>query len=434
MESIKKFMFLVVILSISLFAISSSFAESGESGENVVILDSIDEYEDIASPEDSSSSEEDELKQYYEEYREYLKNYYNDYKREVPSRAVVIEAGEVRDEYRVADYYSINKYTLQNLKVKVLEGEFKDKEVSVEYLLSADALDNIKMSPLQIGDKIFITVAEDAEGNLTGNATNSWSTVDRISVIVLLGIIAGILLLIYTGKKGFCAILTCILVILVSTLVIPILSAYGYGSVYTGIFAGIALILAICFAHLGRNKTAVKAALISVVLSGVSVLLTLIFNYLTRTVGTVFEFAAISENILLGNINFTELFMMIVFLISSGVIANTVCLCVKKIDRESLDSFNDKTDACKAIIIANVITIVIICMGIYIPNHILLITNKFNDVEIINSETLISEFVRMFAIVIPVILASPITALNVFKFGKKYLKSANISEVDIKEE
>ena len=429
-------MVLIFVVSFSCINFCYAVIET-ETDDNVIVLDSYDDYEDIAAKfDDTGDTTEltnDELKLYYEDYKEYLKGYYESYVRQAPVKAVVIETKPIKEEYDVAYDYSISKYVLQPIKVRIEEGEFKGQEISLEYLLSADALNNIILAELHVGDKIFVNVAKNSDGFVAGDISNSWSTVQRTSLIVCIGIIVALLAVIYAGRKGLTTALISLIVLISALVVIPAFATTGAGVVWTGILISILLISAICMAHLGLNANTLKAIGVSACLSAFGMILVAGFNYITRTVGTTFEFAAIAENVIMGNINFTALFYIMTLFVCAGVIANTVSMCIKKIDRENADNFNDKVLLCRGYMLSNVVTITLVLFVGYVPNHLLLITNKFTNDEIINSETLVCEFVRLFAIIIPVILSAPIVSLDFLKVGKKYLKEAKEVEKEEQE-
>jgi len=421
MEVLKKILFLSAIVFIVVNCFGICFAE-----DNVVALDSLDEYYDIANEVENTSDKpsDEDLKDYYNEYKSYLERYYNEYKRDVPVVAVVTEAKGVEEKYQVSYDYSVARYKVQNIKAKILEGEHNGEELALEYLISADALDNINLAALHIGDKIFVNLTEDDSGNLVGEISNSWSTVQRINIVLCIGIIVMLLLIIYCGRKGLNAALIALVIILSATIIIPLFAVEGFGTIGTGILVAIALIIAISMAHLGLKMDTLKAVAISTVLSILMVALAIGLSFVTRTVGTLFEYAAIAENVILGNIDFSTMFYMSILVIGAGAIADVVAMSINRINRESADIFNDKVKLCRDVIVSHVIMISLVLFIVYVPNHILLLTNKFLEQEIINSETLISEFVRLFAIIIPLIFTAPIVSLDFFKFGKKYLNEA----------
>ena len=428
----------VFILAISCFAVS--FADESEDAQVVTTYEDyqklLDEsadgsyitsdYEDYnyGAEDNSSTSSTDQLKQYYLDYQDYIKNYYNDFSRDKATRAIVLEAGLAREEYEAQDYYTVTKSIYQEVKVKLLEGEHKGEELEIEYLLSADSLNNIILAQLHVGDKVFVVVKQEDDGTLTGDISNSWATVDRTSIVICMGAIVVLLLLIYAGKSGLNAILVSLMIALTCIVIVPLFTFVGKGPTLVGIICALAIIFAICIAHLGIRRETIKAIGIATSLCVLLMLVVFGILYVGRMVGVLFEFAAISENAILRNFSFTSLYYISTLLIGAGVVANTVSQCVLKIERENAINFNDRSEACKKVILSNVTMTALILLVLYIPNQLLLLLNKFTDTEVMNSETYICELVRMFAVQIVVILCAPIVSLDNFKFGNKYLNSS----------
>ena len=427
MEVLKKILFLSAIVFIVVNCFGICFAE-----ENVVVLDSLDDYYEIANEVEDTSDEvtDEDLKDYYNEYKSYLERYYNEYERDIPVTAVVTEAKDIEEKYQISYDYSVSRYKVQSIKAKILEGNHNGEELALEYLISADALDNINLAALHVGDKIFVNLTEDDTGSLVGEISNSWSTVQRINIVLCIGVIAMLLLIIYCGRKGISGSLIVLIVILAATIIIPLFAVEGFGTIGTSILVALLLIISISMVHLGLKMDTLKAIAISTVLSALMIALAIGLSFVTRTVGVLFEYAAIAENVILGNIDFSTMFYMSILVIGAGAIADVVAMCINRINRESADIFNDKVRLCRDVIVSHIILISLVLFVVYVPNHILLLTNKFLEQEIINSETLISEFVRFFAIVIPIIFTAPIISLEFFKFGKKYLNEAKEEPVN----
>ena len=119
------------------------------------------------------------------------------------------------------------------------------EEIKMEYLLSADSLNNIVLAPLHVGDKVFVNITEAEDGSIKGEISNSWSTVQRINYVICFGIIVAILLLIYAGKKGINTILITLIIIIACTIIVPVFVYEGKGSMWISAFASIAVIAAI---------------------------------------------------------------------------------------------------------------------------------------------------------------------------------------------
>ena len=432
MKVLSKILAVIFIFSVLFSVCYADVAQySGES--NDFYIDNYDDYYNMISEDEEAIAQnyDEEIKSYYEEYQNYLKDYYNNYERPEMNKARITEAGEAKDDYQINyQTYAINKYVIQPIKAVVLDGPHSGDELDMEYVLSADSYNNIILAELKKGDTVFVLITENEDGTISGNISNSWSTVERTGSLLVIGIIAIILLLVYGGNKGFSTSLVVIMAIIFASIVIPNFAFDGKGVVLVGILEILCLIFTITIIHLGVNRKSLRAMGISVVISAVAFALVMLFNYLLRLVGTSFEYAAIAENIILGNISFEQLYIITTLIISAAFISNTVGMSVRKIEREGLSDYSEKVKNARVALPANIIPMAVTCLTLYIPNHILLLSNKFSDPEIVNAETFVTELVRVIVIALCCTLVAPIVSINKLGFGTKYLKEADEKNED----
>lgn len=426
MKVLSKILAVIFIFSV-LFSVcyADVVQYSGES--NDFYIDNYDDYYNMISKDEEAvaQSYDEEIKSYYEEYQNYLKDYYNNYERPEMNKARITEAGEAKDDYQINyQTYAINKYVIQPIKAVVLDGPHSGDELDMEYVLSADSYNNIILAELKKGDTVFVLITENEDGTISGNISNSWSTVERTNSLLVIGIIAILLLLVYGGNKGFSTSVVVIMTIIFASIIIPNFAFEGKGVVLVGILEILCLIFTITVIHLGASRKSLRAMGISVALTAVAFALVVLFNYLLRLVGTSFEYAAIAENIILGNISFEQLYIITTLIISAAFISNTVGMSVRKIEREGLNDYSEKVKNARVALPANIIPMAATCLTLYIPNHILLLSNKFSDPEIVNAETFITELVRVIVIALCCALVAPIVSINKLGFGTKYLKEA----------
>lgn len=385
--------------------------DSVVSGDDQYIT-SYEEYENLLNDTVSESGyTQEQLKEYYKEYQTYIEDYYKEYERDKTIRARVIDTEPVTEEYEYNDYYySVSKYEIQPITVKILEGDCKNQEFEIAYLLTGDSLNNVRYSELKTGDIVFVSIIENAEtGELEADITNTGSNIERFGIVICIGIIALLLLSIYGGKKGVITALITLLILDFCLVIIPNMGYLGEGFVFGGIALILLLIASISILELGLNIKAARASVISIIVNIAAFILMSVAMYLTRTVGITFEVAAISENILLGNMNFESLYIIITMMIASLAITNVICKVISKLSEEKVEGFSEQLNICKSILGPNVLMIVIALLALYIPNHLLLLTNKYTIAEIWNSEILVTELIRLFVIIISMSLAVPTT-------------------------
>lgn len=419
---------LIVFIIMSLFAVS--FADEVVPEDDTgAYIDSASELDALYGGQDTTE-EVDQLKEAYDMYQEYLLEYYDVYERPNTYKAKVIEVKEPRDEYFQQDYYSVSKYVLQPIKVEILEGEYKGKQKEFDYVLTMDSLNNINIQEAKVGDVIFVSVDLIASGDIDVTVPNSWASVSRFHVVIILAIIAVLLLVIYGGKKGITTAGILLSAIIGTIIVICTFGFNAMGVIWASIFLMVAISLMISILHLGFSKQMLKSFLISLGMVLVTWFVLFIACSAARSAGISFEFAAIAENIINNKIDFTQMYYIITLLIASGVISNTIAMSANRMLKENVDSFKDRIEVSRKALASNLIVLVITAFALYIPNHILLLSNKFLLKEILNSETLVSELIRFLVIVITTTISVPIASLDVFGFGKKFIKAADITEVN----
>lgn len=374
--------------------------------EDIQYIDSYEKYEDIAN----SQYSQDELKEYYESYQEYMREYFNSYQREKTIKARVIEVSPAHEEYEYNEYYySASKYDIQPIVVEIMEGEYIGEKFDISYLLTGDSLGNIKYSDLKVGDVIFVGLfTDETTGEVYADITNAGANIERLGVVVCIGIMALILLVIYGGKKGLLLSLIILLALDFCLVLIPTMGFEGQGFIVGGVSFIALLIATITISKLGLNKRALKAGLISTGCVLVAWLLLATANYLTRTVGVTFEIAAIAENVIRGNMNFEHLYTLITLIIATATISNVVANAQKKLEESKVKGFNERLEICKPVLNENILISVITLLVTYIPNHLLLLTNKYTPEELWNAEMLVTELVRIFVVVIATAITIPV--------------------------
>ena len=385
---------------------------SGDDGEYIY---SYEDYENLVGETETGYSQDD-LKEYYEMYQKDMKEYYiSGYTREKCVRAKVIETAEIEEEYEFNEYYySVSRYVIQPIRVRILEGDHIGEEYAISYLLTGDSLSNIQYAEVEVGDTIFVAISDDGtEAGVYVDITNTGSNIERIGVVVCIAIIALVLLGIYGGKKGIIIALIILLAFDFCVFLIPNMAFEGHGVISSGISFILLLIATIAIAKLGFNKKAGMAVALSSTITLATLLLTVLSCYLTRTVGITFEVAAISENIILGNINFEHLYIISTLIIAAVAVTNIICKFIAKIDEDGTNDVNEKLEIGKEVLNGNILNVVIALFVMYIPNQLLLLTNKYTAEEIWNSEMLVSELIRIFAIIMALAISIPATAFAI---------------------
>ena len=219
--------------------------------------------------------------------------------------------------------------------------------------------------------------------------------------------------MVYGRKKGLLTILILLLVLDFCLVIIPNMGYDGEGFINGGIAFIVLLTFTNAITKLGLNKKSLVATFVSLGVTCIAVLLLLVANYLTRTVGVTFEVAAVAENVILGNMNFEHLYIIITMIITSMAITNVACKSILKIQETTNASLNKRMDVCKDVLDETALSTVVTLATTYIPNHLLLLTNKYTTAEILNSEILVSELIRIFIVLLAISLTVPVVAFAV---------------------
>ena len=407
----------LVILTIFIMSSTICFATNTDKVTELeqntdAYINSYEEYEQLYNEKETGYNQA-QLKEYYDDYQESIKAYFKEYKRDETVKAKVVKASKVEEVYEIDEYYySVSKYEFQPITVEILEGEHKGKTFDIDYLLTGDSLNNITYSEVKTGDTIYVGFFTDEEtGEIYADITNAGSNVERFFVVAIIGIVALALMMIYGGKNGVLATLITILILDFCLLIIPNMGYMGQGFIIGGGLLTILIIATISLMNFGINKKTVKASIISLIMVAIVAILLSLTSNLTRTVGITFEVAAISENVLLGNMNFESLYVIITLIVASLFITKIVCGALKKISKLNTNDVNEKINSCKELLGTNVILLTGTLLATYIPNHLLLLTNKYTGAEIWNSELLVCELIRLFVIIISMSLTIPMIAL-----------------------
>jgi len=433
------FKFLIIIFVFSfIFSYTSLAVESGEESTEKFITDEDPNGTYIANNEDldnliadtatgdysnlideTQTEEQIKLKEYYEEQAKEVEKSYEEYELIPPVLAKVTEVTEPYEFYNINSYYQVSRYYAQKIKVLILDGEYKDKEIETRYYLSDDSLLNSIHTTLDVGDKIWVRVAEDGE-----DFQIQIYALDRLVPTICIIVVAFILLIIFFGKKGFVGALACVATFIVSVVLFPQFGLSGNGFILTGIFGISALILMISFMYFGLSRRTLQAIAISIISLVVALLTIVGCSAVTRTTGITLQATYVSGQIYVGSFNFTEFYYMTSLFLMVGVITNIICQSITKIDASGANDFETKIEVCKNLLVSNVSVAVVILAAIYIPNYIPIITNKLSLVEMLNEETFIVELVRMISIIISSAIAVAICSLNCWRFGQKTLGKA----------
>ena len=193
-------------------------------------------------------------------------------------------------------------------------------------------------------------------------------------------------------------------------------------TIISGLILVLFLITLVSFHELGINKESFKAIYLSFILTGLTFALIIVVNYLTRITGVTMDAITFSNYTLATGVNLEIIYNLITLIIASVAITDVVSKTILKIEDEKEKTFSEKLDTCREIVSSNVIILTVAMLALYIPKHLYLISNKYMGIEICNAESMISEIIRLFIIIIMTSLAMPAIVVNYELKNKLYNK------------
>lgn len=413
--------FLTVLLT---FSCTYSFASEVTSGDdnsgdnNTVYLNDYSEYQDIIQDMDGQA----EYKELFNQMVTDTIEAYKEAERNKVYRAKVLEASEVLTEYgQYPSYYeeSYYKVSYQNLKIKILDEPYKDKEVEdVMYLLTCDTYENIKMPSVKEGTIINVNISEQ-DGEVYPSSASYDVAVQRWPAALILILITVALIIIYTNKHSAKVLVPIILLFDLVMLVVTPLLVQGTSVVWIVSLVLLLSTITICALKLGVNEKAVSAFLSTAIILIFMTFIVNIFDFVSYMCGITYEATYIMEYIMpkfvdgeiVSTLNFHALSIGITVLMCIFATIGIVCKTVEVYNenKKSKEAFKLVSQKMAEYTSEHILLIVSVLLIPFIYKYSLLLINKCSFVEIINSEVLITEISRILFIIISILVAVPIT-------------------------
>ena len=345
--------------------------------------------------------------------------------------AKVIEVGEVKQ----IQTGSITD-TIQEVKVKILEGSHKGEEFTTNYVLSYDIEGKILAYELEKNDVVWVTLTENSDGTVGITVEN----MVRQNYILLMVAVFFVSIILIGGKRGIKAILGLIVTVL-AVYFILVKSIYaGKSPMLMSIITSAIIIISTLIIIGGFNKKVLTAAigtLGGVIIAGI---FSIIFGYLTKLSGGCEDAVQLSINASSINFNFRELLFAGIIISALGA-----CMDVGMSIASSLDEIKSKTSDItgkelfksgmnigKDVIGTMCNTLILAYVGGALTLIILFIVCEFNFVQIINKETILEEIISAVAGSTGVLYTVPITAFvySILNKDKVIYKKTSENKID----
>ena len=375
----------------------------------VVEIDNYEDYEELFSQEEQISDEE--YAEMYEEQMVDLAEYYDEFEVPAPTKAKVVKVEEPTYLYE-SDYTGfIYKMKKQEIEVEILDGEYVGKQVAVTYPLMADTFLNLEVPKLKKGDVIYINTGIDEETEeIYAEASGIGFNVERKTGMIILAVFTLILVIAFGKGRGILSALIATLIISVTLLICSEQIYLGTSIIVLLLLLSVIITAMIVIQKLGLTKDATWVAVSSIVVLILITFVTFGVDYMLKNTGATFDAMVMVENIVNRNIDFHHMFIGSIILILSVILPYVACDVWKKCKEFGENDFNKLLDVSKDAMTGKLEIITIIFMTLLMPKLIYLYSYKYTAGEIINSDVLVTEFIRFFMCIIGIALTIPVTA------------------------
>ena len=344
--------------------------------------------------------------------------------------AKVIKAGEEKE----VDNGGM-KDTVQDVTIRIEEGDYEDEEFETIYNLSYDIEGKIKGYPLKEGDKVQVQILEDGE-----NVSVTIIDYVRNSYMLLMFIIFLLSIVLIGGRQGIKAIIALLITILAVYFILINGIFHGLDPIWTSIGTCMFIIIATFVVIGGINKKIITAALGT--LGGVisAGIVASIFNYLCRMSGA-------GEDAVQLSISMTTMVFDFKDLLFAGIIISALgaCMDVGMSIASSLDEIKIKNPTItykelftsgmnigRDAISTMTNTLILAYVGGAITLILLFMASNVSFVDIMNKETIAQEIVSAIAGSMGVVYTVPITAFvySLLNKDKTVYRSVSENKVD----
>jgi uncharacterized membrane protein len=347
-------------------------------------------------------------------------------------KAKVIEAEESFER----DNGSGGKETVQNVKIKILEGEKKDEKFDTTYVLTYDIDNKIVGHKLREGNTVYVKISEES-----GETKVAIQDVVRQKYLLGLVIFFFASIILVGRKKGIKAIIGLIITVLAVLFVLLVSIFKGYNAILVSIVTCFIITILTFTVIGGWNKKTISAALGTiggVVLAGI---IASIVGYLAALSGGGKE-EAIMLSVAAKDVtfNFRELLFAEIIVSALGAcmdvgmsIASSLSeLKIKKPDMTAKELFKSGMNIGGDMIGTMTNTLILSFIGSSLLLILLYMASSMSIMDVINIEAIATESVCAISGSIGIVYTVPITAA-IFSFVNKNKeiyksKSENIVE------
>ena len=324
-------------------------------------------------------------------------------------KARVMKAGEVRK----VTTGSVED-TVQEVTIEILEGEYKGKEYTTDYVLSYDIDGKILAYELKEGNTVMVQLSQDQ----TGEVTVTVQDVQRDIYIYIMFIVFLASVILIGGKEGIKAVIGLFITMLCIWFILVKAIFEGANPIWTSIGTS-AIIIVLTFLVIGGiNRKVITAALGTlggVVMAGI---MAAIFSHLAKLSGACEDAIQLSINMKTVTFNFRDL-------IFAGIVVSALgaCMDVGMSIASSLDEIKNKAKDIswqelfksgmsigKDVIGTMTNTLILAYVGGALKLILLFLACEMPISEIFNKEVIAEEIISAIAGSMGVVYTVPVTA------------------------
>ena len=413
---------------IMIFTIIESMGVFAAEGDTIQITD-YDDYGKVMSNEEYEA-------EYIKQMDEIAQNF-EKYEMEDLVKTKVVKVNEPEEIYEQDDISKyIYKAKSQKIEVEVLEGEFAGEIVALTYPLMIDDLLNLEVPELKLGDIINAEIYK-YNGEIIAIIRDTEASVERKAGVIVLLVITAILIVIYGKEKGLLSLLIAILIIVLALFICSEQIYLGTSIIWLTLLLAVILASMMSITKLGLTKDACLVTCLSVIIIIIAIVATFVTDFLLRNNGATFEATIMANNIIKRNIDFHELYVGSIIFMLAIILPNVIIKAWKKCKESNENEFNKLLNVSKDAMSGIIESVTVILVSLLIPKLIYLYSyvhlniytyqhsyKKYTMNEILNSNILVSEIVRLCMVLISIVIAVPAT-VYLFKGYKEILKVKN---------
>ena len=343
------------------------------------------------------------------------------------AKAEVIEAGEVR---KVAN--GAFEDTIQTLKLRIISGDYKGKEISTDYVLSYDVEGKILAYELSIGNRVNVQVTEDPDGTLTATVEDFQRTIYIYFMFALL-LLA---IIVIGGKQGVRMAISLTITMLAFYFVLVKSIFAGTSAIAASIMTSFVVMVMTFAITIGINKKSLTGALGSFAGTLVAGALAILFGNLVKLSGASEEAIQLSLNLKTVAFDFRDLIFATIVASSIGA-----CMDIGVAIVNNLDEIKDKTEDSdwkelfkngmqvgREVIGTMSNTLILVYVGGLMKLVLLYLACNMEISHIMSKEAFAEQFVAGIAGSIGVVCTVPLTALAYAFINRKKTAYRTVSD------